>query len=126
MNEIKRVFKRGFVTSGIILVYGIVTFNYLVYLGMFIGSLLSILGFYLICLDARASVMSNSPFRVGVTGYLKRYCIYGIFLGVTLKFFGIPMFVSSAIGLLSIRFNILLMALFDNIKKFKAKHLNLK
>ncbi|MGL4308788.1 MAG: ATPase [Cetobacterium sp.] len=126
MEEIKRVLKRGFVTSGIILVYGVVTFNPLVYFGMFVGSLLSILGFYLICLDAKASVMSNSPFKIGVTGYLKRYAIYGIFLGATLKFLGLPMFVSSVIGLLSIRFNILLMALFDNIKKFKAKHLNFK
>lgn len=126
MNDIKRIFKRGFITSGIILVYGLVTMNKLVYTGMFMGSLLSVLGFYMICTDVKSSVMSNSPFKVGVVGYLKRYTLYGIFLGVLIKFFGLPMFVSGVLGLFNIKMNISLMILFDNIKKFKSKHLKTK
>lgn len=123
MEELKKIIKRGIIASIVILVYGVITLNKYVYIGMFIGSVLSVIGFYMICLDAKSSLASNSPFRVGVTGYLKRYCLYGVFLGVMAKYFGFPMLVSGVIGLLSIKINILVLTLFNNIKKFKSKHL---
>ncbi|WP_297406389.1 ATP synthase subunit I [uncultured Cetobacterium sp.] len=123
MEELKRIIKRGIITSIVILVYGILTQNKYIYLGMFFGSLLSVVGFYMICLDAKSSLVSNSPFKVGVVGYLKRYLIYGVFLGISTKYFGFPMLVSGVIGLLSIKLNILVLTLFNNIKKFKSKYL---
>lgn len=123
MEELKRIIKRGIITSIVILVYGILTQNKYIYLGMFLGSLLSVVGFYMICLDAKSSLVSNSPFKVGVVGYLKRYLIYGVFLGISTKYFGFPMLVSGVIGLLSIKLNILVLTLFNNIKKFKSKYL---
>ncbi|MEF9933280.1 MAG: ATPase [Cetobacterium sp.] len=124
MDNIKKVFRRGIITSVVILVYGILSSNQLIYIGMFIGSLLSLLGFYMICLDVKSSVMSSSPFKVGVIGYLKRYLIYGVFLGTATYFYGLPMLISGLIGLLNVKFNILLMTLFDNIRKLKIKYLN--
>ncbi|MGL4652856.1 ATP synthase subunit I [Cetobacterium sp.] len=123
MDELKKIIKRGIITSIIILMYGVLSRNEYVYMGMFAGAVLSVIGFYMICLDAKASLASNSPFKVGVVGYLKRYFLYGIFLALATKFYGFPMLVSGVIGLLNIKMNILAITLFNNIKKFKSKYL---
>ncbi|WP_448821056.1 ATPase [Cetobacterium sp.] len=123
MDELKKIIKRGIITAFVILVYGILSRNKYVYIGMFSGAILSVVGFYMICLDAKASLASNSPFKVGVIGYLKRYFLYGIFLALATKFYGFPMLVSGVIGLLNIKINILAITLFNNIKKFKSKYL---
>ncbi|MDX8336321.1 ATP synthase subunit I [Candidatus Cetobacterium colombiensis] len=123
MDELKKIIKRGIITSIVILIYGVLSANKYIYIGMFIGAILSVVGFYMICLDAKASLASNSPFKVGVTGYIKRYFIYGIFLAVATKFYGFPMLVSGVMGLLNIKINITFITLFNNIKKFKSKYL---
>ena len=123
MDELKKIIKRGIITAFVILVYGILSRNKYVYIGMFSGAILSVVGFYMICLDAKASLASNSPFKVGVIGYLKRYFLYGIFLALATKFYGFPMLVSGVTGLLNIKINILAITLFNNIKKFKSKYL---
>lgn len=123
MDELKKIIKRGIITAIVVLVYGVLSGNKYIYMGMFLGAILSVVGFYMICLDAKAGLASNSPFKVGVTGYLKRYFLYGIFLALATKFYGFPMLVSGVIGLLNIKFNILAIALFNNIKKFKSKYL---
>lgn len=123
MDELKKIIKRGTITALVVLVYGVLSRNEYVYIGMFTGAILSVVGFYMICLDAKASLASNSPFKVGVIGYLKRYFLYGIFLAVATKFYGFPMLVSGVIGLLNIKINILAITLFNNIKKFKSKYL---
>lgn len=123
MDELKKIIKRGIITAFVILIYGILSRNKYVYIGMFSGAILSVVGFYMICLDAKASLASNSPFKVGVIGYLKRYFLYGIFLALATKFYGFPMLVSGVIGLLNIKINILAITLFNNIKKFKSKYL---
>jgi hypothetical protein len=120
---LKIIIKRGFITSGIIFLYGILLQNKIIYMGMFGGSLLSILGFYMISLDAKTSLHSNSPFKVSVIGYIKRYILYGIYLGVMAKFFGMPMIIAGALGLLSIKFNIWLYFGVKNIKSLKSKYL---
>ena len=124
MEELKKVIRHGVITAIVILIYGVLTMNKYVYLGMFLGAILSIVGFYMICLDAKASLASNSPFKVGVTGYLKRYFLYGVFLAVATKYYGFPMLVSGVIGLLNIKINILAITLSNNINNFKSKYLN--
>lgn len=123
MDELKKIIKRGIITAIVVLVYGVLSGNKYIYMGMFLGAILSVVGFYMICLDAKASLASNSPFKVGVIGYLKRYFLYGIFLALATKFYGFPMLVSGVIGLLNVKFNILAITLFNNIKKFKSKYL---
>ncbi|MGL4988228.1 MAG: ATP synthase subunit I [Cetobacterium sp.] len=123
MDELKVIMKRGLIAAIVILIYGVLSKNEYLYIGMFIGAILSVIGFYMICLDAKASLASNSPFKVGVIGYLKRYVLYGIFLAIAAKFYGFPMLVSGVIGLLNIKINILALTLFNNIKKFKSKYL---
>lgn len=123
MEIIQKIFKNAFITSLLILVYGIISQSNLIYIGMLGGSLLSILGFYMIALDSKRTIYSSSPMKAGVLGYLKRYFIYAIFLGVLTKYFGISMLVCSAIGLLNIKFNIFILTLSENILRFKEKHL---
>ncbi len=122
MDDIKKIFKISTITSGVILLYGGLVRSNLIYIGMFIGSLLSILSLYLICLDANSSIRSSSPMKASVIGYLRRYVMYGVFLGIMVKFYGVPMLISSAIGLLNIKFSIFFMVISGNILKVKKKY----
>lgn len=123
MDEIKNLIKRGSVTSVVILVYGLIIKEKIVYMGMFIGSLLSILSFYMICIDVKSIAARGGSYKAGIISYLKRYVIYGLALGIATYFFGIGMMLSTAIGLLNIKFNIYLMVLYKNFIKFKSKYL---
>ncbi len=118
MEQLKIIMKRAMIVAIIILIYGVLTNNKYLYIGMFLGALLSILGFYMIYLDARASLVSNSPFKAGVTGYLKRYILYGAFLALLTKFYGLPMLIGGVIGLLNIKINILIITFSNSIKRF--------
>lgn len=123
MDEIKNLIKRGSITSVVILVYGLIIKEKIVYIGMFIGSLLSILSFYMICMDVKSIAAKGGSYKAGIISYLKRYVIYGLALGIATYFFGIGMMLSTAIGLLNIKFNIYLMVLYKIFIKFKSKYL---
>lgn len=124
MEDIKSVIKRSFITSGIIIVYGLITREKMVYFGMFGGSLVSILTFYMLCLDVKSTVAKGGgSYKVGIISYIKRYVIYGVSLGVAAYFYDIGMLLSTAVGLLNIKFNIMLMVLYKSLKSFKRKYL---
>ncbi len=125
-QDIKKILKNSIITSVIVLVYGILIRRFAVYIGMFGGCVISWIGFYSICLEAEAAVKNDNPFRATVTGYLKRYLIYGIYLGILINFFGIPTFLGGAIGLLNIKFNISLMAVLTVLKKIQSRLKKLK
>lgn len=124
MEDIKNVIRRGFITSGIILIYGLLIREKMVCIGMFGGSLISILTFYMLCIDVKSTVAKGGgSYKAGMISYIKRYVIYGVSLGASAYFFGIGMLLSTAIGLLNIKFNILIMVLYKNLKGFKKKYL---
>ncbi|MGL4253214.1 MAG: ATP synthase subunit I [Fusobacteriaceae bacterium] len=123
MESVKKVFKISAVISAVVLTYGVLIGSELIYLGMFFGSLLSMLCFYMLCEEAKKSIRSHSPMKSSVIGYLKRYLIYGIYMGVMTYYFGLPMLISSAIGLLNTKISIFIMVLSDNILIFKEKYL---
>ena len=124
MDKIKVLFKRTGITALVILVYGVIIGSKEVYLGMFSGALVSILGLYLLCIDVKKIVMTQQgSYKRGILGYLQRYAIYGIYLGVMAKFFGLSMIICSGLGLLNVKFNILLMALSDKVLKIRDKNL---
>jgi len=105
-KDIKKILKKSIITSLIVFIYGILVSSEVVYIGMFIGSIISTMGFYSIYMEAEAAVRSDSAFKITLTGYVKRYLVYGVFLGVLLKFFGTSMCIGGAIGLLNIKANI--------------------
>ena len=119
MEEIKQVIKRSGITSFIILVYGVIINEKIVYLGMFLGSLVSILCFYMLYIDASTNIIKGAGTRGAVVGYLKRYAIYMFVLAGAVYLFGLPMLLSTAVGLLNIKFNIILLVLYKNILKIK-------
>lgn len=124
MDKIKVLFKRTGITALVILVYGIIIGSKEVYLGMFSGALMSIFGLYLLCIDVKKIVMTQQgSYKRGILGYLQRYAIYCIYLGVMAKFFGLSMIICSGLGLLNVKFNILLMALSDKVLKIRDKNL---
>lgn len=123
MEEIKTVIKRSLVTSAVILLYGIIIKEKIIYLGMFGGSVISVIAFYMLCVDVKSIVASNGTYKAGIISYLKRYVLYGLAIGVSAHFFGAGMLLSTAIGLLNIKFNILIMVLYNKLKKFKKKYL---
>nr|P29705.1 RecName: Full=ATP synthase protein I, sodium ion specific [Propionigenium modestum]AAA09660.1 sodium-translocating ATPase F0 alpha subunit [Propionigenium modestum]CAA41367.1 F1 subunit [Propionigenium modestum]CAA46893.1 ATPase i-gen subunit [Propionigenium modestum] len=125
-QEIKKILKNSLITSLIVLVYGIVVRNPIVYFGMFVGCLISTFCFYMICQEAESAMKSGSPFKMTVTGYMKRYAIYGIYLGILVKFFGFPVFLGGAVGLLNIKFNIFLKVVSTQFEKIKKKLSSLK
>lgn len=123
MEDIKKIIKNSLITSIIILVYGLIVRSKEVYGGMFLGSLISIFCFYTIYLDIKNLLLRGSSFKNGFLKYLKRYSIYCVSLGTSSYFFGLEMMLGTAIGLLNIKFNILLMVLYKNLLKWKDKYL---
>ncbi len=124
MDKVKSLFKRSGITALIILIYGLVIGSIEVYLGMFSGAVVSILGLYLLCLDVKKIVATQQgSYKRGILGYLQRYVIYAVYLGVMAKFFGLSMIICSGLGLLNVKANILLMALSDKVLKIRDKNL---
>lgn len=124
MEQIKSIFKKAGIAAIIILIYGIIIKSEYVYIGMFSGSVMSIVMFYMICMDIKSITASESvSHKRGFIGYAKRYLVYGIYLGAMAKFFGLSMLLSSAIGLLNVKVIILLMILSENIGRLRDKFL---
>lgn len=124
MEEIKKIIKGAIITSIIIFIYGIIVREKIIYIGMFIGSLVSILSFYMICIDVKSIVITKGSYKSGVFSYLKRYVLYLILLVSAGYFFDVGMLLSTAVGLLNVKFNIYLMVLYKNFLKLKKKYLN--
>jgi len=120
-SDIKKILKNSIISSLIVFLYGILIRSDVVYIGVFVGSLISVMCFYSIYMDAEAAVRSNNAFRITLTGYMKRYAVYGVFLGVLLKFFGTSMCVGGAMGLLNVKANIAFTTLATFFKKLVNK-----
>ena len=123
MEEVKKIIKNSTITSLVILIYGVLIRSREVYIGMFGGSLVSILCFYMIYIDVKTSIIKGENFKSGVLGYLKRYAIYLLVLAGASHFFDLAMMLGTAIGLLNVKFNILLVVLYKNLLKWKDKYL---
>lgn len=125
MEEIKLVIKRALFVSVGILVFGLATNTKEIYLGMFLGSLVSIIGFYLLIKDTKMIVNFRDGRKLtAMISYIKRYALYGIYLGIMGKYFNLPMIICAGIGLLNIKINIQFLALTEKYKKFRDKHLD--
>ena len=123
MEEIKKIFRNSILTSLIILIIGVVFNERLLYIGIFIGSLIAVLGFYMMCTESRKIIYSDSPKKVAIIGYFKRYAIYAFSLGIIAKYFDLPMLICSVVGLMNIKINIFICIIFENIVRFRNRHL---
>ena len=123
MEEIKRVFKISGIFAVVTLLFGVIFSNKYLYIGGFLGNLVSIWSFYMITVDTNKNLYSDYPKKAAMVSFGKRYIVYLIFLGCMVKFFDLPMLISSAIGLLNIRISIFIHVLSGNIVKFHTKYL---
>lgn len=119
-GDLKLVIRRSVKTSIAILIYGLIIREKAVYIGAFLGSVISILSIYMIKLDVEAVLNSKNPIRVSVGGYLKRYLLYGLFLAA-LIYFGHDLFFGGVLGLLNVKFNLLLNEGVKYFNKLKSK-----
>ena len=120
-TDIKKILKNSIITSLIVFVYGILIKSNIIYIGMFIGCLISIGAFYNMYLDAEAAVRSTNAFKITLGGYMKRYIVYGVFLGLLMKYLGTSVAIGGAMGLLNIKANIALMTATTFFRKLVNK-----
>lgn len=120
-KELKLLIRNSVITSALILIYGIVTLDKLVLMAVFGGSLVSLLTLYMTIRDAEVSVHSSNANKLTILGYTKRYFIYGIFLFLMAKFIGFSGIVMGGMGLLNVKFNILLFGVNGFINKLKHR-----
>lgn len=122
MDEIKKLFKRMFLTSLIFLIAGLLTKSTHILVGLLSGSIISILSLYILSMDVKSIAYCKDhklARKIAILGYLKRYVLYLIYLGLILHFLDFKYFLSAIIGLLSVRLNIYLILLEEKLKKFK-------
>ncbi len=120
MEDLKLLIRRSIKTSIIILIYGLIIREKVVYIGAFLGSLISIFSLYMIKWDVETVLNSGNPIRISIGGYLKRYLVYGLFLAA-LMYFGHNLFFGGVLGLLNVKVNLLLNEVVKYINKLRGK-----
>lgn len=120
MEEVKIIFKRMIITIILVLLYGVIFQIKYVYIGCTSGCLVALLNFYLLSENVKSiAYIKDTSYakRVAVLGYLKRYFIYMLYLGVLIYFLGFDFFISGVVGLFSVRVNIYILIISEKLKK---------
>ncbi|AVQ16131.1 hypothetical protein FSBG_01397 [Fusobacterium gonidiaformans 3-1-5R] len=122
MEDIKTIFKHAGISAILVFLYGLLIWNFYVLIGTFSACLVSILSFYSLCEDVKTQVfLKDDSRRRAFLRYLKRYVLSGVYLAVLGYFWGLPMILSAAVGLLNIKLNIYLLPIFKKLKNYSRK-----
>ena len=122
MEDIKTIFKHAGISVILVFLYGLLIWNFYVLIGTFSACLVSILSFYSLCEDVKTQVfLKDDSRRRAFLRYLKRYVLSGVYLAVLGYFWGLPMILSAAVGLLNIKLNIYLLPIFKKLKNYSRK-----
>ena len=122
MEDIKTIFKHAGISAILVFLYGLLIWNFYVLIGTFSTCLVSILSFYSLCEDVKTQVfLKDDSRRRAFLRYLKRYVLSGVYLAVLGYFWGLPMILSAAVGLLNIKLNIYLLPIFKKLKNYSRK-----
>lgn len=120
-NELKKLFKNPWKTTIAIIIYGLILQEKAIYIAMTLGSLISIISLYMVYKDAEYILYKkNTPMKDTIIGYSKRYLMYGFFLWLMI-YVDFSWFAGGILGLLVVKFNILLKMLSIHLKYIKAK-----
>lgn len=125
MEDIKILFRNLWITAIIYFIYGILINNKYVLLGAVSGVIIAIFNLYLLSMDIKAiSYITDKNYakRISFLGYMKRYTIYIIYLGVLIYFLEFNYFICGVIGLLSTKINIFLLVFSKKINFIKNKN----
>ncbi len=119
-KDLKSLFKNIFITILIVFFYGLLIWEKSIFVGMVLGGLISALTLFLLYKDAEFIVYSkDKPMKRTIVGYSKRYLIYGFFLFIMI-YIDFQWFVAGALGLLIVKFNILLRMFSIHLKNIKS------
>ncbi len=119
-NDLKSLFKNIFITILVVFIYGLIIWEKAIFIGMVLGGLISALALYLLYKDAEFVVYSREkPMQKTIIGYSKRYILYGVFLFL-MVYIDFQWFVAGALGLLIVKFNILLRMFSIHLKNIKS------
>ena len=122
MEDIKTIFKHAGISAILVFLYGLLIWNFYGLIGTFSACLVSILSFYSLCEDVKTQVfLKDDSRRRAFLRYLKRYVLSGVYLAVLGYFWGLPMILSAAVGLLNIKLNIYLLPIFKKLKNYSRK-----
>lgn len=122
MEDIKTIFKHAGISAILVFLYGLLIWNFYVLIGTFSACLVSILSFYSLGEDVKTQVfLKDDSRRRAFLRYLKRYVLSGVYLAVLGYFWGLPMILSAAVGLLNIKLNIYLLPIFKKLKNYSRK-----
>ena len=122
MEDIKTIFKHAGISAILVFLYGLLIWNFYVLIGTFSACLVSILSFYSLREDVKTQVfLKDDSRRRAFLRYLKRYVLSGVYLAVLGYFWGLPMILSAAVGLLNIKLNIYLLPIFKKLKNYSRK-----
>lgn len=122
MEDIKTIFKHAGISAILVFLYGLLIWNFYVLIGTFSACLVSILSFYSLCEDVKTQVfLKDDSRRRAFLRYLKRYVFSGMYLAILGYFWGLPMILSAAVGLLNIKLNIYLLPIFKKLKNYSRK-----
>ncbi len=112
----KKIIKIAIIIALLILIYGVIIQEKSIYIGFFGGIIISILNFYLLIRDTTISIQSRKAgIRTGVSGYIKRYLIYIVFLSIMMKI-EFSCFLAGVIGLFVIKLVIICLQFLEYIK----------
>lgn len=119
MEDIKKLLKRLYITVIIVIIYGIIFRNKYILIGMGSGCIISIVGLYMLISNVKsishAKEIKNAK-KIAYIGYAQRYSLYFLYLTSIIYFLGVKYFVAAAFGMLSLKFNIYLMKVFEHLK----------
>lgn len=124
MEEVKKLFKRMWITALLFLVAGLVSRNSHLGFGTTSGCLISILSLYMLSMDTKSIAYCKDvkvAKRIAMLGFAKRYILHFAFFAALLYFLDFKYFISAVIGVFSLRFNIYIIAVEQKLKKFKKK-----
>lgn len=119
-KDLKSLFKNIFITIFIVFIYGLIIWEKAIFIGMTLGGIISVLALFLLYKDAEFIVYSKQkPMKKTIIGYSKRYLLYGFFLFL-MVYIDFQWFVAGALGLLIVKFNILLRMFSIHLKNIKS------
>lgn len=116
MEQIKLILKRQIILIIAVAILGLILRNKYIYIGFLGGTIVSLLGFLVLCYEAKSDLAFDRGGKlVGIRRYIKRIVLYGIFLFLIVKIFDDKMLFAGFFGIMTIRFNILLDVLWKKI-----------
>ena len=120
MEEIKKLFKITIIVTTVTFLLGLIFQNKYLLFGISGGCAISVIALYMLSQDSKAIAYSKDvkvAKRIAYIGYVKRYFLHLLFLGILLYFTNdFQLFLSGFIGTLNVKLSIYFISILKKIK----------